>query len=180
MTGIWTDRCRRPEFYSYNVTALAVFFWATALAQSIFQTTFIATLGGKWNAASKIAAVILPIVSLSLLRLHALQHNTIAFLVVADSFRKSTVFQISIRGPTDIRIVIVAISGSIVTLLIILVRYIDTRRKVMSWHVRYGERSADTSALTDDTQGGGIKRGRRTIYDNWLVVRFSIAAVTMG
>ncbi|KAH6688039.1 hypothetical protein F5X68DRAFT_206769 [Plectosphaerella plurivora] len=98
-----------PEFYSYNVTALAVFFWyvpsdilrptsppkltrtrATALAQSIFQTTFIATLSGKWNTASKIAAVVLPIISLSFLRLDALQHNTVAFLVVADAFREPT------------------------------------------------------------------------------------------
>lgn len=48
----------------------------------------------------------------------------------------------------------------------------------MSWHVRYGERSAST--LTSDTQTDGLKRNKRTIYDNWLVTRFSIAAVTMG
>lgn len=84
------------------------------------------------------------------------------------------------QTPADMCQVIVAISGSIVTLLVILVRYVDTRRKVMSWHVRYGERSGDSSALTNESMGGGVKRGRRTIYDNWLVVRFSIAAVTMG
>lgn len=72
----------------------------------------------------------------------------------------------------------------VLLLLAILVRYLSTR-PVRSWHVEYGARSTVDAAepavpQRNNTLGrfSGIIRpptDRKSIYDNWLVIRFALA-----
>lgn len=74
----------------------------------------------------------------------------------------------------------VSLALGLVLLLAILARYVATRTEA-SWHVRYADRSnvdpevqlADS--LASFSSGSGVPLGQRSIYDNWLVVRFTLA-----
>lgn len=73
----------------------------------------------------------------------------------------------------------VSLALGIVLLLAILARYVATRAET-SWHVEYGDRSTvDNTTLPDNfvnsLTGSGPPLHRRSIYDNWLVVRFTLA-----
>lgn len=86
----------------------------------------------------------------------------------------------------DHLIVGLSLAVGIVLLLAILVRYVSTRAEV-GWHVQYADRS------TFDTMAGAEFHGhpagtlptssdyasqplhQKSIYDNWLVVRFTLA-----
>ncbi|KAM0591985.1 hypothetical protein ACHAPN_006982 [Verticillium nonalfalfae] len=107
---------------------MATFFWAAALAQSIFQLSFIESFRGKANPVSKVIAVILPAVMLSLLRIDAIQTNTVL--------------------------------------------------NVLSWNVNYGKPSE--GSVDNVTVSSGVRPRRQSIYDKWLVVRFTIAALAMS
>ncbi|KAM0321701.1 hypothetical protein ACHAQA_009940 [Verticillium albo-atrum] len=139
---------------------MATFFWAAALAQSIFQVSFIESFRGRANLITKIIAVVLPAIMLSLLRLDAIQADTILFLAMADV------------------LLITSITGSIITLMIILFKYIHVRRNVLSWNVNYGKRSE--GSVDNATISSVVRPRRQSIYDKWLVLRFSIAAITMS
>jgi hypothetical protein len=68
-----------------------------------------------------------------------------------------------------------------VLLIAILVKYIQTRRQLLSWNVKYGyssSRTATGSTIIVDTTT--VQEPRRSIYDRWLVLRFSIGFFTLG
>ncbi|KAM0566683.1 hypothetical protein ACHAP9_007117 [Verticillium nonalfalfae] len=126
---------------------MATFFWAAALAQSIFQLSFIESFRGKANPVSKVIAVILPAVMLSLLRIDAIQTNTVLFIGIADFLRMTNPL----------------------TLLDL---------NVLSWNVNYGKPSE--GSVDNVTVSSGVRPRRQSIYDKWLVVRFTIAALAMS
>lgn len=64
-------------------------------------------------------------------------------------------------------------------LLAILIKYIHAKKALVSWKVRYGQPSKGT-ATTSLNASYPMARNQSTIYDNWLVVRFSIAFVALG
>ncbi|KZL70222.1 glycoside hydrolase [Colletotrichum tofieldiae] len=150
------------QFYSYNVEAALTFFWAVALTQSIFQLEPVKSLRKRINYIAKATAVLLPALLIGILRLKSVQKHTVPFLILADG----------IMG--------FCLSGSGVLLIVILVKYIHTRRNLLSWNVQYGQRSNSTKSsdtLVFDSNNG---KRRQTIYDRWLVVRFSIAFVALA
>lgn len=51
------------------------------------------------------------------------------------------------------------------------------RRNVLSWNVNYGKRSE--GSVDNVTVSSGVRPRRQSIYDKWLVVRFTIAALAM-
>jgi hypothetical protein len=64
-------------------------------------------------------------------------------------------------------------------LLIILVKYVHIRRELLSWNVQYGQHTSDGASLSTTTNNDRISVGitserRKNIYDQWLVVRFTI------
>lgn len=80
----------------------------------------------------------------------------------------------------------VCLALGLLLLLAILGRYVATRAE-MSWHVAYGSRS---TAIEEGANVSGAGNGsdlasladadplplhRKSIYDNWLLVRFTIA-----
>nr|XP_036588323.1 glycoside hydrolase [Colletotrichum truncatum]KAF6799696.1 glycoside hydrolase [Colletotrichum truncatum] len=150
------------QFYSYNVEAVLTFFWAIALTQSIFQLEPIKSMRHRANYIAKATAVLLPALLMGILRVDAVQKQAVPFLLLADG----------IMG--------FCLSGSGVLLIVILVKYIHTRRNLLSWNVGYGQHSNSTKSsgtLVIDTSTG---KRRQSIYDRWLVVRFSIAFVALA
>lgn len=76
----------------------------------------------------------------------------------------------------------VSLAFGVALLLAILAKYVSTRTET-SWHVRYADRStigdlesaAPTDSLASFSSDGGVPLHQKSIYDNWLVVRFTIA-----
>lgn len=60
----------------------------------------------------------------------------------------------------------------------ILARYLHSRITLASWIVPYGEPSGGTGSGRNSTPRP-LLAPRANIYDNWLVVRFTIAFVAM-
>ncbi|KAI1501822.1 hypothetical protein F5X99DRAFT_418251 [Biscogniauxia marginata] len=153
------------QFYSYNVEAMLVFFWAAALTQSVFQFTDLAkfkSIRHRSNIIAKILAVLVPILFVSLLRLDLVQASLPAFLILAN-----------------VTMVISLTLGSTL-LVVILAKYIYTRRRFLSWNVwcpcsrnSQGAEQWTVCSMNQSDQCGNI-------YDRWLVVRFTIAFVLLG
>lgn len=77
-------------------------------------------------------------------------------------------------------IVGVSLAIGVVLLLAILAKYVSTRSET-SWHVRYAERSTadgahpSVNSLGTFMSSDGSLLYQKSIYDNWLVVRFTLA-----
>ncbi|KAK2053212.1 hypothetical protein LY76DRAFT_525092 [Colletotrichum caudatum] len=150
------------QLYCYNVETALIFFWAFALVQSIFHLEVARSLRKRAAYIAKATAVFLPALLVGILRLRSVQKQTVTFLLLADSFMAF------------------CMSGSGVLLIIILIKYIYTRRNLLSWSVQYGQQlNSSESSNTLVSDGGDWKR-RRSIYDNWLVVRFTIGFVAIA
>ncbi|KAF3767427.1 hypothetical protein M406DRAFT_239760, partial [Cryphonectria parasitica EP155] len=151
------------QYYCYNVEALLVLVWSYQLAHSVFQMKASPSASRHGPNIAKLTAILLPIPQVALMRTSALQHTTIGFYFVAN-----------VLMCTSLAV------GSIL-LIAILVRYITTRTEA-SWQVNYAIRSSvdseaqdDNSLATFNTASGGPPLSQRSIYDNWLVVRFALA-----
>ncbi|UQC89506.1 uncharacterized protein CLUP02_15037 [Colletotrichum lupini] len=131
------------QFYSYNVEAALTFFWAVALTQSIFQLEPVKSTRKRVNYFEKAIAILLPAILMGILRLEAVQKQTVPFLVLADG----------IMG--------FCLSGSGVLLMVILVKYIHTRRNLLSWNVQYGQRSNSTKSSDTLVFDSGSETRRR-------------------
>ena len=59
-------------------------------------------------------------------------------------------------------------------LLAILIRYVHSRITLASWNVRYIH-GTSTSGGTNATPSGRGRAPKKTIYDKWLVLRFTVA-----
>ncbi|KAI5925900.1 hypothetical protein F4810DRAFT_699812 [Camillea tinctor] len=153
------------QFYAYNVESMLVFFWAGALTQSVFQYTDLEkfkSIRHRSNLIAKILAILVPVLFVSLLRLDSVQNSYAAFLVLAN-----------------VTMVVSLTLGSTL-LVVILVKYIYTRRRFLSWNIccpcsRNSQRGGHTTICS-------ISQSNRccNIYDRWLVVRFTIAFILLG
>ncbi|KAI2616319.1 hypothetical protein GGR54DRAFT_649609 [Hypoxylon sp. NC1633] len=153
------------EYYTYNVEAMLTLFWAVALTYTVFKLTNVNTfrrIKHRTNQVTKAIAVILPAILMCLLRLDAVQSSHWGFLVLAN-------FNIMI-----------SLSIGSVLLIAILIKYIYTRHRLISWNARYlfSRRSEGPGEDIIDVLDQGD--GRNGNYDHWLVLRFSIGFVVLG
>ncbi|KAI1403445.1 hypothetical protein F4819DRAFT_216448 [Hypoxylon fuscum] len=153
------------QYYTYNVEAMLTLFWAIALTYTVFKLRNLTTfrrIKHKTNQLAKVVAVVLPIILMCLLRLDIVQSSHIAFLTLAN-----------------FNIMISVTIGSLL-LMAILVKYIYTRHRLVSWNARYlfSRRSQEEGGEIINVLDQGD--GRRSIYDRWLVLRFSIGFVVLG
>ncbi|KAI1311754.1 hypothetical protein F5Y03DRAFT_391310 [Xylaria venustula] len=147
------------QYYCYNVEGILTLFWAFSLAFSIYSP-YISFASGyasrKSSIISKAVAFLLPATLISLLQIPAVKNATAAFLTIADISLAASLFL-----------------GSIL-LIAILAKYIQTRRRLHRWTIRY-PLSRDMSENGGQSgQDSDLDSGNR-IYDGWLIVRFSIA-----
>ncbi|KAI0025225.1 hypothetical protein F4780DRAFT_419965 [Xylariomycetidae sp. FL0641] len=155
------------QFYCYNVEAILTLFWAATLTHCVFRFAEFRNLkhgGRKLSIAAKVLAVFIPIPFLSLLRLQVVRHSSASFLILAN-----------------ITILVSLTIGSLL-LLVILARYIYTRRYLLEWSVQYPHARTSEEADRGATPRSSApsRRLRKTIYDKWLVVRFAVAFVLLG
>jgi hypothetical protein len=75
------------EYYAYNVEAMFVMFWAFQLAQSVYGLSAKPHLRQalrRINSAGKAIAVLLPLITILLLRAPAIQKVFVVFILLAD------------------------------------------------------------------------------------------------
>ncbi|KAI0193642.1 hypothetical protein EV127DRAFT_247668 [Xylaria flabelliformis] len=139
------------QYYCYNVEGFLTLFWAFALAFAIFKPSESIQhhyIRRRRGIISKVVAFVLPAVFISLLQIPAVRNSTPAFITLAD---------ISLAASL--------LLGSILVIAI-LAKYIQTRRKIHRWTVRF--------PLPRDPNDNDEEE-RESLYDGWLIVRFAIA-----
>ncbi|KAI0882626.1 uncharacterized protein GGS22DRAFT_195851 [Annulohypoxylon maeteangense] len=152
------------QYYTYNVEAMLTLFWAVALTYTVFKFAHFTTskrLRQRANQLAKLVAIILPAILMALLRVERVQNSHVAFLILAN-------FNIMI-----------SLSIGSVLLIAILIKYIYTRHRLVSWNARYlfSRRSRESGGDINVLDQGD---GRQSIYDRWLVLRFSIGFVVLA
>ncbi|CAJ2512055.1 Uu.00g076800.m01.CDS01 [Anthostomella pinea] len=159
------------QYYSYNVEAMLTCCWAGALTHSVFRFTDLAkfkNLRRKTNLVAKATSVLLPVLLISLLRLEAVKNSLAAFLLLANIA------------------IVVSLTGGSLLLLTLLVKYIQTRRLLVSWNAHCDSSRSSQDEIRDRDQEAipsirTLEREHyRSIYDKWLVIRFTIAFVLLG
>ncbi|KAF3070357.1 hypothetical protein GL218_00449 [Daldinia childiae] len=153
------------EYYTYNAEAIFTLFWAIALTRTVFKFTNLMTfrrIKYRTSQLAKVVAVIFPGILLCLLRLNSVQSSHMGFLILAN-------FNIMI-----------SLSIGSILLIAILIKYIYTRRRLVSWNAQYlfSRRSQEPGGEIINVLDQGD--GRQSIYDRWLVLRFSIAFAVLG
>ncbi|KAI1487662.1 hypothetical protein F5X96DRAFT_132251 [Biscogniauxia mediterranea] len=151
--GLWYFRQ-----YTYSVESLFVVFWAFSLMQSVYGLTDkhqLKELLGRINYIGKIVSVVLPILTICLLQVKAIQKSTAAFFFLAN-----VVLMISLA------------LGSI-CMVVIFVRYVYTRGRLVRQ-----SRTGDSSTYI--TSRGGSTLKIKGIYDRWLLTRFTIAFIVLS
>ncbi|KAK8134378.1 hypothetical protein PG984_006390 [Apiospora sp. TS-2023a] len=147
------------QYYSYNVEALVALCWAFALTHSIYgwsDIPFLKKIGPSTNISAKILAVTLPVVLISLLQLDVIRASTWAFLLVAN-----------------VNLLLSPTLGAI-ALLLIIGKYIHTKRHLLTWNVRYGKSSQVASLSLSQPTIDSAMTEPKSIYDNWLMIRFTV------
>ncbi|CZT44969.1 uncharacterized protein RSE6_05232 [Rhynchosporium secalis] len=166
------------QFYCYNVMSLSVFFWSVALFIGAWgiRSAWLGDWYDRIAPISKIFAVVFPAAVIGIMQIEALQRITELFILVT---------YVSIFTSLSL--------GSIL-LVLILYKYMKTRRLVAGPAARRGRwwasngsksRSNDDSGYAAGTVETGVSSGggpntRRSIYDRALVTRFSIGFVVLA
>ncbi|KAI1128474.1 hypothetical protein F5Y10DRAFT_240457 [Nemania abortiva] len=146
------------QYYCYNVEGILTVSWAFVLAYSVFKTSEInwhQRISQRSSIIAKAVAFVLPAVFIGLLHIPAVRSSIAVFITLAN-FQLAASFTI----------------GGIL-LIAILFKYIQTRRKLHRWTVRFplpGTLSANNEG--EDEQD---LNSEESIYDSWLIVRFVIS-----
>ncbi|PSR92049.1 hypothetical protein BD289DRAFT_196596 [Coniella lustricola] len=155
------------EFYFWlirvtaeNIAASLGCVWALSLAQAVYGFAN----NADWlviNRWGKAVAIVLPLANVILILTPWVQGSFVGFtILVAIPYFGS-------------------IAGGAAGLLLILTKYIKTRRELKKWEVAThvdGRTTWRSFRLADDDTGGTPSVAHSTgIYDNWLITRFSIA-----
>ncbi|KAI0407933.1 hypothetical protein F4802DRAFT_494153 [Xylaria palmicola] len=146
------------QYYFYNVEGLLTLFWAIALSFSIFNPSEFCQYRRsrqKRGLLAKGGAFLLPGLIIGLLQVPAVKESTAAFLALGDA------------------ILATSLTLGSVLVVAILAKYIQARRKLHRWTIRYPLcRGSNENTRQEDEQGADSEN---SIYDGWLIVRFAIA-----
>ncbi|KAF4874169.1 hypothetical protein CGCSCA1_v006813 [Colletotrichum siamense] len=146
------------QYYCYNVLALFDMFWAFALAQSVWGLNEKPKLKRPLliiNRIGKIFSPLFPLVTTTCLQAPSIRNNFGGFLLLAG---QPLLWSIGF--------------GSVATLAI-LIRYIQSRRRLQKLNVGYGQPSSSRGT-------SGHKPRKTSIYDRWLMLRFMISFVILA
>ncbi|ROT40813.1 hypothetical protein SODALDRAFT_272888 [Sodiomyces alkalinus F11] len=154
------------QYYCYSVESMIIMFWAAALAQSVYGLSSLPkfkVILPRINRGGKIFAMLFPLTTILLLRIPAVQDNFIIFILLADLPLMLSLF------------------FGLILMLLILARYVHSKRKFLNWTNGVGGSGSNGSALNSNTpQGFPQKKKSRSIYDRWLLVRFTIGFVALS
>ncbi|KAK5632472.1 hypothetical protein RRF57_008186 [Xylaria bambusicola] len=148
----------QTEYYCYNVEGILTLFCNVYL--SPFRYTTQDRTSRTLSILSKALAFLLPATQIALLQIPALKDSTPAFITVANF--------------------LLAISLTVGSILIavIMFKYIQTRRKLHRWTIRYPIPRNLNEAEGENGQNSDLESdSENRIYDGWLIVRFTIAFI---
>lgn len=74
-------------------------------------------------------------------------------------------------------LVMISLALGAILMLGILVRYIQSRRQLVTWSVKYGVLSSNGSTIPNHL--GHSPQISNSIYDRWLMTRFTIAFIVL-
>ncbi|KAL2288629.1 hypothetical protein FJTKL_03325 [Diaporthe vaccinii] len=157
------------QYYLYSVQAMLVMFWAAELCQLTYQVgerRAIRLMFRKLHTAGKLISWLLPLMTTLMLRIPSLKESFVAFILIAD---------------LPLMISLAIGSGLMIA---VLIRYVRTRQKFTQWSPpdwNSGSTSQGGTAATGSQDSSHRKlSGRRGLYDRWLMVRFTIAFVSLA
>ncbi|KAJ8128616.1 hypothetical protein O1611_g5019 [Lasiodiplodia mahajangana] len=145
------------QYYCYNVEGILTVMWAFVLAFSIFKPSeqnWHQRISRQSNIIAKTVAFVLPAVFIGLLHIEAVRSSIAVFITLAN-------FELA-----------ASLTVGSILLLAILAKYIQTRRKLHRWTVRYPLPGSLSANEGDDEQDLSTED---SIYDSWLIVRFVIS-----
>lgn len=161
------------QYYSYNVESMLVMFWAFELAQSVYGLSakpHLRQVLRRINSVGKAIAILFPLLTILLLRAPAIQRVFVAFILLADL-------------P-----LMISLAVSSITMIAILIRYVQSRKKISNWTPQGNdtaattETSAETIQTTETADTSKSRKSQRNqgLYDRWLMVRFTVAFVILA
>ncbi|KAF9872126.1 glycoside hydrolase [Colletotrichum karsti] len=160
------------RIFGFTIESTFVFFFALSLAASVYG--WFATTPRTTRTISIIGRVlpfILTALTVGLMHSPVAQGSFLVYMVIANSQ------------------FVLSLLGSAILLLMILFKYVHSRRNLQTWNVLYGNAASLTSSNAHSSKsrsvwlgssGGGRSRaysgaGANNTYDSWLVIRLSIA-----
>ncbi|KAL0932681.1 glycoside hydrolase [Colletotrichum truncatum] len=167
------------RIFGFTIESTFVFFFALSLAASVYG--WFATTPRTTRTISIIGRIlpfVLGAITVGLLQAPFVQESFLVYMLVAN-----TQFVLSLLG-------------SAILLLMILFKYVHSRRNLQTWNVLYGNvgslpssnapssKSRSVWLGSSSSRGGGRSRanssaGGSNTYDSWLVIRLSIAFVVL-
>lgn len=180
------------EYYSYSVQAMLVMFWAAELCQLTYQVgeqRTIRVMFRKLHTAGKLISWLLPLMTILMLRIPSLKASFLAFILIADLPRQlSHQIHIIPTGRTfrlTLRAVMISLAIGSGLMIAVLIRYVRTRQKFTQWsppNWNSGTTSQGGGTAATGSQDSSHRNisGRRGLYDRWLMVRFTIAFVSLA
>ncbi|KAJ4391519.1 hypothetical protein N0V93_005137 [Gnomoniopsis smithogilvyi] len=159
------------RIFCFMVEASLVFFFSFALAATVYG--WWAKKPGhlrKLSVIGRIVPITLGIISIILLQLEFTHRSFFVYFVIANAQ------------------FILSLCGSCLFLLMILFKYLQTRRRLHTWlTLEYGKAASATTASSGTrSTAAKFRRSRaysgsqpRATFDNWLVIRLSIAFATL-
>ncbi|EFQ25860.1 uncharacterized protein GLRG_01004 [Colletotrichum graminicola M1.001] len=168
------------RIFGFTIASSFVFFFALSLAASVYGW-FAATprMTRTLSIIGRILPVVLTCITTGLLLTPLAQDSFFVYMLIAN-----------------IQFVL-SLLGSAILLLMILARYISSRRNLTSWKVIYGNNGPSLPCTNDGgsktrsiwagssssraaaRSGAYSASGPAKAYDNWLVIRLSIAFVVL-
>ncbi|KAK9774624.1 putative Glycoside hydrolase [Seiridium cardinale] len=156
--GLWYFRQ-----YAFSAAAMLVCFWAFALLQSVYGWSakpHLKTLLDRINAVGKIVSFTLPILTICLLQVKAIQKSLGAFMFLANF------------------VLMISLAFGAILMLGILARYVQSRRQLVTWSVKYGNSSSNNSSVPN--RASSYQQKSSGIYDRWLMTRFTVAFIVLS
>ncbi|KAK6077773.1 glycoside hydrolase [Seiridium cupressi] len=156
--GLWYFRQ-----HAFSSAAMLVCFWAFALLQSVYGWSakpHLRTLLDRINAVGKIVSFTLPILTICLLQVKAIQKSLGAFMFLANF------------------VLMISLAFGAILMLGILARYVQSRRQLVTWSVKYGNSSSNNSSLPN--RASSYQQKSSGIYDRWLMTRFTVAFIVLS
>ncbi|KAK2016152.1 hypothetical protein LZ32DRAFT_601727 [Colletotrichum eremochloae] len=162
------------RLFGFTIASSFVFFFALSLAASVYGW-FAATprMTHTISIVGKILPLALTTITVGLLLTPPAQNSFLIYMVVANAQ------------------FVLSLMGSAILLLMILARYVNSRRNLTSWKVIYGDHGPSLPSTNDGgsktrsiwagTSSSRVKSraysgaGQAKAYDSWLVIRLSIA-----
>lgn len=169
---------------------MLVMFWAAELCQLTYQVgerRTIRVMFRKLHTAGKLISWLLPLMTILMLRIPSLKESFLAFILIADlpcqSFRQRMFVTLETLRLT-LRAVMISLAIGSGLMIAVLIRYVRTRQKFTQWAPpdwNSGSTSQGGTVATgsQDSSHRNLS-GRRGLYDRWLMVRFTIAFVSLA